>query len=539
MKKRIGSLALVLLLALALAPHAMAADVSCAVTGGNIYFDITTGTVTGADKTVTSADIPAEIYGAAVKAIGLNAFSWNDNLISVTIPTGVTTIGQWAFKNCHNLASVTLAEGLVNMEFEAFFNCDSLAEIRLPGTLTRIGNGVFYSCDKLGSLVIPDSVTELEDGFAQNCTSMETLVIGNGVTEIPDKAFWGNSALKSVTLGRNVKSMGEYAFKECGMESIRLPDGFESIGFNAFGICKNLRTVDLPGSVKSIGWGAFMDCASLTSLAIPNGVESLPDNTCNGCAALKTVGIPLSLTEIRNRVFLGCSALTDVYYGGDILAWSAIQVGSENQPLSAAALHLNSRITSAWAQTEVEKAAGMDLIPEALADQDLTRPITRSEFAAVAVKAYEYLTGTAAAPAAANPFTDTASDDVLKAYAIGTVTGTSATTFSPDTVLTREQCATMLTRAYKAATLPGWTLAADASFPLSYTAPAPFADDAEISGWARESVYFMAANHIINGVGDNKFAPRNTTPIQEAAGYADATREQALIITVRMVENLG
>ncbi|MBQ3077401.1 MAG: S-layer homology domain-containing protein [Clostridia bacterium] len=67
----------------------------------------------------------------------------------------------------------------------------------------------------------------------------------------------------------------------------------------------------------------------------------------------------------------------------------------------------------------------------------------------------------------------------------------------------------------------------------------PFADDQEISGWAKDSVYFMAANGIIAGVGDNTFAPKAVTTEQQAAGYAQATREQALTIAVRMVENFG
>ena len=49
----------------------------------------------------------------------------------------------------------------------------------------------------------------------------------------------------------------------------------------------------------------------------------------------------------------------------------------------------------------------------------------------------------------------------------------------------------------------------------------------------------MVANQIISGTGNNKFAPKNVTTAQEAQGYANATREQALAIAVRMVENLG
>jgi hypothetical protein len=48
----------------------------------------------------------------------------------------------------------------------------------------------------------------------------------------------------------------------------------------------------------------------------------------------------------------------------------------------------------------------------------------------------------------------------------------------------------------------------------------------------------MVANEIIRGVGENQFAPQNVTDAEKAQGYANATREQALLIAVRMVENL-
>jgi hypothetical protein len=66
-----------------------------------------------------------------------------------------------------------------------------------------------------------------------------------------------------------------------------------------------------------------------------------------------------------------------------------------------------------------------------------------------------------------------------------------------------------------------------------------FDDDKYISNWAKESVYFMAAKGIILGIGNNLFAPRAVTDVQEAAGYALTTREQAIIMALRMVENMG
>ncbi len=193
---------------------------------------------------------------------------------------------------------------------------------------------------------------------------------------------------------------------------------------------------------------------------------------------------------------------------------------------------------SDWATEELARADELGLIPEVLDGADLTADITRAEFAAVAVKAYEALAGTAALPNTVNPFTDTADIEVLKAYNLGITTGVSATEFEPDTLLNREQAATMLTRTFKRATMNGWTIQTDAQFALTYEKPALFADDADISDWAKDSVYFMAANGIINGVGDNKFAPKNVTTEEQATRYANATREQALIIAVRMVENL-
>ena len=200
-------------------------------------------------------------------------------------------------------------------------------------------------------------------------------------------------------------------------------------------------------------------------------------------------------------------------------------------------------IASEWAKSELEEAAALGLIPDRLKGADLTAPITRAEFAAVSVKCYEALTDVKAEPYAPNPFTDTTDAEVLKAYNIDVTNGTSPTTFSPEEVLNREQAATMLTRLYKKIAIDGWTLETDGNYAGTfrgmYETPAPFADDKNISGWAKDSVYFMKAKGVIDGVGGNKFAPRATTESEEAAGYAQATREQAILIAKRMVQKLG
>lgn len=245
-------------------------------------------------------------------------------------------------------------------------------------------------------------------------------------------------------------------------------------------------------------------------------------------------------TEYLSELHVGSEVRAQARYSGAdeygaarYSDWSNLLVLNEKADFTA----------SSWALSELAEADALDLIPDSLKDADLTRPITRAEFAAVSVKVFEALTNTKAQPVAANPFTDTADAEVLKAFNVGVTNGTGdGTTFSPNLLLNREQAATMLTRVYKKVAMSGWTLATDGSFneqlKAMFTAPAPFADDAMISDWAKDSVYFMAAKGIINGVGNNSFAPRATTTAEEAAGYAQATRETALLIAVRMVKNL-
>ena len=142
-------------------------------------------------------------------------------------------------------------------------------------------------------------------------------------------------------------------------------------------------------------------------------------------------------------------------------------------------------------------------------------------------------------PACSDTFTDTQEADALKAFNAGIMVGISATEFAPEELINREQAATALTRVFKRAMIPGWTFETDAQHPLKFDWPAAFSDDANISHWAREGVYFVAASGIMHGIGNNMFSPRAMTTAQQAAGYATATREGALIIALRMVENLS
>ena len=174
---------------------------------------------------------------------------------------------------------------------------------------------------------------------------------------------------------------------------------------------------------------------------------------------------------------------------------------------------------SEWAVPELKEAQVKELIPETFAKKDFTKPITRKDFAAVAVKLYEAITKTKVEPVAVNPFVDTNYEYVLKAYAVGITIGTSDTTLTPDMLITREQMATMLTRGLRRAGI---------NITVDLDDVDRFVDDYEMHDWGREAIYFMSGKEIIKGIGDNRF---NT--------LGNATFEQSLAIVLRSVNTFS
>ena len=164
-----------------------------------------------------------------------------------------------------------------------------------------------------------------------------------------------------------------------------------------------------------------------------------------------------------------------------------------------------------WAKEEMAKAEEFGLIPETFVRMDATKPITRLEFAAVAVKLYETISGNTAAVPTSNPFKDTTDEYVLKAYGLGITNGTSEDKFTPNVEITREQMATMIDRTLQKA---GINLTVDLENVTR------FVDDDLMHDWGRPSVYAMASKEIIKGVGENRFNPLGNAKVEEAIAIA-------------------
>lgn len=186
---------------------------------------------------------------------------------------------------------------------------------------------------------------------------------------------------------------------------------------------------------------------------------------------------------------------------------------------------------STWAVKEMDEAVAADLIPGILQGADMKQPITREEFAALAVRLYEKISGMAAEPVSPNPFKDTTNVEILKAVSVGITNGTGdGTTFSPKLLITREQCATMLFRTIM-------KLQPDENY--SIAGLPDFPDQKQISSYAVEATKYMAKIGIVKGNAEGYFMPKSDTTISTAANYGMATREAAVLMSVRSFKQMN
>lgn len=232
--------------------------------------------------------------------------------------------------------------------------------------------------------------------------------------------------------------------------------------------------------------------------------------------------------EIKNHKYTFKAQLFYQYYYGEESNESDFISSPFSNEISTASGSFYSNATN-WAKPGLQKAYDLELIPDILKGSDMTKPITREEFCELAVLLYEKVTGKTSEPASPNPFTDATNPQILKAFKLGITKGTSPTTFSPKMLINREQCAVMLYKAIQAIKPDGdYSIAGVKDFP----------DQKYISGWAVEATKYMSKMGIIAGDAKGNFMPKATTTAQEAAGYGMATREQAIVLTVKAYEKV-
>lgn len=201
---------------------------------------------------VKELEIPSEINGKPVIALGPSAFSVCPGVESIIIPENVEKIiiGSGSFI-CPNLKSITVSENNEKYSSEdgILFNKDKsvlvkfptaspLTTFKIPESVSEIYFDAFGDCANLTDVIIPENVDFIKDCAFESCKNLKSITIMNPACRIADPSATicnGSSdgsrkSYNGVIYGYGGSSANEYAkiwgykFENIGEYTMRVAD---------------------------------------------------------------------------------------------------------------------------------------------------------------------------------------------------------------------------------------------------------------------------------------------------------------------------
>lgn len=268
------------------------------IDGFNVkIYDNSTIQITGyKDKSVKRLVIPDRLIGLKVTEIGKGAFTGYQQLEEVQLTNMLTKIGENAFSGCIKLKSVTIPGTVSSIESMTFYGCISLEEVYILYGVQSIGDGAFTLCKNLKKvsfasaedintrafnstnssleLATTSNIQEFtrEDGTKPKKTSLPAnssvvyeYTVDENTGEVLIEGYHGDSnqpVIPEEINGDKVTGIGEGAFENKQVTTVKLPATIKTIGANAFA-GTGLTDIEIPDGVTAIGAGAFDDGSNL------------------------------------------------------------------------------------------------------------------------------------------------------------------------------------------------------------------------------------------------------------------------------------
>ncbi len=203
--------------------------------------------------------------------IGKFAFYHNDKLEKIDL-SGVIYIGDWAFTGAYDTyylgsdADGNLSGNAINStktDYLYVFYTPNLESIDLSSA-TYVGAEAFTYCGYTG---------EIDRGESGG---LSTVKLGEGTKTLAAGAFASCTKLVSINL-ENVESIGDYALYDTAITSADISSATE-LGERAFAYSKKLISVKLGEGIDIIGNDAFLFCYELESVEGLENVRYIGDN---------------------------------------------------------------------------------------------------------------------------------------------------------------------------------------------------------------------------------------------------------------------
>ncbi len=283
----------------------------------------------------------------SVETIGEWAFSNCHSLHFVSIPEGLERIEKAAFYDCTGLNLViysgskaqwySLSIGDLNTDLTgATYSSDNL----YTGSC---GDRLIYSFDPSSKTLVISGSGEMTD-FQQEAPwelfekSIISVEFPDNITHIGAHAFDGCCTLSEVLLPESITSIGEHAFSGCtSLTGLYLPESLIFVGKSALSDCTGLESITLPGCVCEVA-SVFSGCSNLKSVRLSNGFTSIGAEAFLGCTNLNLLYLPRSVRSIGEDAFLNCEKLNDIRYSGSESDFNMIKVADGNYILFSAQL---------------------------------------------------------------------------------------------------------------------------------------------------------------------------------------------------------
>ncbi len=264
------------------------------------------------------------IIDEGITSIGNQAFLYNREIESISLPASLETIGD-SFIFSSVLSSIILDEAndyfclqdgiLYNKDKTILVHYPSMKgdiKFTIPNTVKLINNYAFSGCNSLKELEIPGNVETVGHNSFEACENLSNISFCYGLKVIEDAAFDQCNSITNIRLNDSVSYIGSFAFRCANLKRIRLPEGLEKIENFTFQWCEKLETINIPESIKIIGYQAFGECKSLKKITIPQNVTEIGAWAFWHCDSLANITIPDSVTLIEDNAFGYCESLTSV-----------------------------------------------------------------------------------------------------------------------------------------------------------------------------------------------------------------------------------